>query len=141
MRYPTIVYHTPEDGGCCAVVRDLPRCTAHGATPEEALRAAPAAQEGWLEVVPDRRWPIPEPSRRVRRNTTTTWYNVACRTAGARREMLRKLSMTGEAGRGAGRGAMTVAVTGRQEGTRSVRRRGAESYITPPPFGESVWPR
>ena len=67
MRYPTIVDHTPEDGGCFAVVPDLPGCTARGETPEETLRAAPTALgAGWrlwrLEVVPDPGWPIPEPS-------------------------------------------------------------------------------
>ncbi len=61
--YPIVVYYTPEDGGFFAVVPDLPGCTAHGETPEEALREAQIAQEGWLEVVRDRGWPIPEPSR------------------------------------------------------------------------------
>ena len=44
--YPIVVYHTPEDGGYFATVPDLAGCTAHGETPEEALRAAPAALEG-----------------------------------------------------------------------------------------------
>ena len=65
MRYPTIVHYMLEDGACVAVVTGLPCCTAHGETPEEALRAAPAAQEGRLEVVPDGERPIPEPSRPV----------------------------------------------------------------------------
>ena len=45
--YPIVVYHTPEDGGYFATVPDLPGCTAHGETPEEALREALVAQEGW----------------------------------------------------------------------------------------------
>ena len=61
--YPIVVYYTEEDGGYFAVVPDLPGCTAHGETPEEALREAQIAQEGWIEVVRDRGWPIPEPSR------------------------------------------------------------------------------
>ncbi len=61
--YPTIVYYTEEDGGYFAVVPDLPGCTAHGETPEEALREAQIAQELWLEAVQERGWPIPEPSR------------------------------------------------------------------------------
>ncbi|MDQ3695279.1 MAG: type II toxin-antitoxin system HicB family antitoxin [Chloroflexota bacterium] len=61
--YPTIVYYTEEDGGYFAVVPDLPGCTAHGETPEEALREAQIAQELWLEAVRDRGWPVPEPSR------------------------------------------------------------------------------
>lgn len=45
MPYPVVVYHTGEDGGCFSVVPDLPGCTAHGETPEEALREAQTAQE------------------------------------------------------------------------------------------------
>ena len=60
--YPTIVYFTEEDGGFFAVVPGLPGCTAHGETPEEALREAQTAQELWLEAARERGWPIPEPS-------------------------------------------------------------------------------
>ena len=49
--YPIVVYHTDEDGGFFAVVPDLPGCTAHGETPEEALREARIAQELLLEGV------------------------------------------------------------------------------------------
>ncbi len=61
--YPIIIYFTEEDGGYFAVVPDLPGCTAHGETPEEALREAQIAQELWLEGMRERGWPIPEPSR------------------------------------------------------------------------------
>ncbi len=40
MLYPIVVYPTPEDGGYFAVVPDLPGCTAHGGTPEAAVREA-----------------------------------------------------------------------------------------------------
>ena len=61
--YPIVVYYTEEDGGFFAVVPDLPGCTAHGETPEEALREARIAQELWLEGVQERGWTVPEPSR------------------------------------------------------------------------------
>lgn len=61
--YPIVVYYTPEDGGYFSVVPDLPGCTAHGKTPEEAVREAGVAQELWVEGAQSRGWPIPEPSR------------------------------------------------------------------------------
>jgi predicted RNase H-like HicB family nuclease len=63
MMYPIVVYSTEDDGEFFAVVPDLPGCTAHGETPEEALREARVAQELWLEGVKDRGWIVPEPSR------------------------------------------------------------------------------
>lgn len=61
--YPIIVYYTEEDRGHFAVVPDLPGCTAHGETPDEALREARIAQELWLEGARERGWPTPDPSR------------------------------------------------------------------------------
>ncbi len=52
--YPIIVYYTPEDSGFFSVVPDLPGCTAHGETPEEALREAIIAQDLWVEAARDR---------------------------------------------------------------------------------------
>ena len=63
MPYPIIVYPTPEDGGYFSVVPDLPGCTAHGETAEEAVREAQVAMELWLEVAREDGFPIPEPSR------------------------------------------------------------------------------
>lgn len=60
--FPITIYYTEEDGGYFAVVPDLPGCTAHGETPEEALREARIAQELWLEGVRERGWSSPEPS-------------------------------------------------------------------------------
>lgn len=60
--YPIIVYFSEEERGFFAVVPDLPGCTAHGETPEEALREARIAQELWLEGVRDRGWTVSEPS-------------------------------------------------------------------------------
>ncbi|MCD6029040.1 MAG: hypothetical protein K0S78_1214 [Thermomicrobiales bacterium] len=61
--YPIVVYHTEVDGGFFAVVPDVPGCTAHGETPEEALREARIAQELLLEGVRECGWTVPEPSR------------------------------------------------------------------------------
>lgn len=61
--YPVVVFFTEEDGEFFAVVPDLPGCTAHGETPEEALREARIAQELWLEGARERGWTVPEPSR------------------------------------------------------------------------------
>lgn len=63
MFYPIAVYHTEDDGEFFAVVPDLPGCSAHGETPEEALREIRIAQELWLEGAQERGWPVPEPSR------------------------------------------------------------------------------
>jgi len=63
MFYPVVVYYTAEDGGYFSVVPDLPGCTAHGETPEEALREAQTAQELWLDEARDLGWPVLEPSR------------------------------------------------------------------------------
>jgi len=60
--YPIVVYSTEDDGGYFSVVPDLPGCTAHGETAEEALREAQVAQEPRLEAARARGWPIPEPS-------------------------------------------------------------------------------
>jgi predicted RNase H-like HicB family nuclease len=62
--YPILVYYTEEDGGYFAVVPDLPGCSAHGETPEEAVREAQVAQRLWLEVAREIGKPIPAPTRR-----------------------------------------------------------------------------
>lgn len=63
MPYPLVDYPTSEDGGYFAVVPDLPGCTAHGATAEEAVREAQVALELWLEVAREDGDILPEPSR------------------------------------------------------------------------------
>jgi predicted RNase H-like HicB family nuclease len=61
--YPIAVFRTEENEGFFAVVPDLPGYTAHGVTPEEALRQAHIAEELWLEGVRERGWIVPGPSR------------------------------------------------------------------------------
>lgn len=60
--YPTIVASTVGDGGSFARVPALPGCTAHGETPDEAVREALIAQELWVEAATERGLPLPEPS-------------------------------------------------------------------------------
>ena len=58
MPYPIVVYPTEEDGGYLAVVPDLPGCTAHGESAEEAVREAQVAMEDGFpiqEILPDTR--------------------------------------------------------------------------------------
>ena len=62
--YPILVFRTPSDGLYVAKVPDLPGCSAHGETPEEAVREVRIAQELWLEVAREIGKPIPEPTPR-----------------------------------------------------------------------------
>lgn len=62
MPFPIVVYPTQEDGGSFAVVPDLPGCTAHGATAEDAVREAQVAMRLWLEVAEEDGAPIPAAS-------------------------------------------------------------------------------
>jgi predicted RNase H-like HicB family nuclease len=61
-QYPIVVFHTPSDGLWVAKVPDLPGCSAHGETPEEAVKEVRIAMGGWLEVAREIGRPIPEPS-------------------------------------------------------------------------------
>ena len=61
--YPIVVYPTVEDGGYFSVVPDLPGCTAHGPTPEDAVREAQVAMQLWLDLSREDGAPIPEPFR------------------------------------------------------------------------------
>jgi predicted RNase H-like HicB family nuclease len=60
--YPIILFHTPSDGLWMAKVPDLPGCSAHGETPEEALREVKIAMELWLEIAHEIGKPIPSPT-------------------------------------------------------------------------------
>jgi len=48
-----------------ADVSDLPFCTAHGATPHDAVAEVELAAEAWLEAARATGGAIPEPSRRA----------------------------------------------------------------------------
>jgi predicted RNase H-like HicB family nuclease len=60
--YPIVIFHTPSDGLYVADVPDLPGCTAHGETREEALRESQVAMGLWLDVAREIGRAIPEPT-------------------------------------------------------------------------------
>jgi predicted RNase H-like HicB family nuclease len=63
--YRIEVFWSDEDELWIADVPDLPYCTAHGATPHEAVAEVEAAAEEWLAAACAVGRPIPEPSPRV----------------------------------------------------------------------------
>jgi predicted RNase H-like HicB family nuclease len=63
-RYEIIIFWSQEDDAFIAEVPELPGCTAHGPTQEEALANAKAAMELWLETAREFGDPIPEPKGR-----------------------------------------------------------------------------
>ena len=54
----------PDDKRWVADVPDLKGCSAHGATPEEAMAEAQIAIELWIETALECNLPIPEPRYR-----------------------------------------------------------------------------
>ena len=62
--YHIDLFWWPEDKSWVANVPDLPGCSAHGETPERAVREVQIAIELWLEVARDCGDPIPEPRYR-----------------------------------------------------------------------------
>lgn len=62
--YHINVFYSEEDECYIADIPDLRFCSAHGETPEEALREVLVAKEGWLAVARDKDLPIPEPRYR-----------------------------------------------------------------------------
>lgn len=63
IEYPILIFWSDEDDAYIADVPDLRYCSAHGDTPEEALREVKVAMSLWLEVARERGDPVPEPSR------------------------------------------------------------------------------
>lgn len=63
--YPIEVFWSDEDEVWIADVPDLPHCTAHGATPHEAVASVEEAVEAWLDAARMVGRPIPEPSPRA----------------------------------------------------------------------------
>lgn len=58
--YHIDVFWSDEDNCWIANVPDLQGCSAHGESPEEAMREIQIAMEAWLEVTRENGWPIPE---------------------------------------------------------------------------------
>ncbi len=55
------VFYSEEDGCYIADIPDLEYCSAHGDTPEEAVRELNIAKQLWLEVALEKGGEIPVP--------------------------------------------------------------------------------
>jgi predicted RNase H-like HicB family nuclease len=62
--YHINIFYSEEDEAYIADIPDLKYCSAHGETPEEALREVLIAKEGCLAVMREDAVPIPEPKYR-----------------------------------------------------------------------------
>ena len=62
--YHINIFYSQEDQAYIADIPDLPLCSAHGPTPQDALREVTIAKELWLEVAQEEGKPIPVPSYR-----------------------------------------------------------------------------
>jgi len=60
-RYSIVVFWSAEDGVWIADAPDLQSCSAHEATPADAVAELQVAMELWLEVAREHGHPIPEP--------------------------------------------------------------------------------
>jgi antitoxin HicB len=63
-RYPTEVFWSDEDEGFIAIARDLPGCSAFGATREQACAELLPAIVAWIEAAQAAGNPVPHPSAR-----------------------------------------------------------------------------
>jgi predicted RNase H-like HicB family nuclease len=61
--YPIVIFRDDEEDTFIADVPDLKYCSAHGDTPEEALREINIAMTLWLGVARERGDPLPIPTR------------------------------------------------------------------------------
>ncbi len=59
--YHINIFYSQEDECYIADNPDLKYCSAHGATPQEALAEVLIAKEAWLDVAREEGLPIPEP--------------------------------------------------------------------------------
>jgi len=62
--YHINVFWSSEDRCYIADIPDLKYCSAHGTTPEEAVREVTVAKQLWLEVAREAGKPIPRPRYR-----------------------------------------------------------------------------
>ncbi|MCF6157736.1 MAG: type II toxin-antitoxin system HicB family antitoxin [wastewater metagenome] len=60
-KYEIIIYWSNEDNTFVAEVPELPGCTAHGSTQEDALKNAKEAIQLWIDTAKEFSDPIPEP--------------------------------------------------------------------------------
>jgi predicted RNase H-like HicB family nuclease len=52
------IFHSEEDGGYIADIRDLQACSAFGKTPGEALAEVQKARDAWLQAARDNGKPV-----------------------------------------------------------------------------------
>jgi predicted RNase H-like HicB family nuclease len=64
IEYPILVFWSDEDRAYIAKVPDIRYCSAHGETPEEALREVRVALAGMLDWMQEKGIPIPPPTMR-----------------------------------------------------------------------------
>lgn len=62
--YHINIFYSEEDGGYIADIPDLPRCSAFGERPEDALDEVLKAKAAWIEAARAEGKPIPPPSFR-----------------------------------------------------------------------------
>ena len=63
-KYEIIIYWSDEDRAYIADVPELPGCSAHGPTPEEALANITTAINLWIDTAKEFGDPIPQPKGR-----------------------------------------------------------------------------
>lgn len=63
-KYEIIIYWSEEDQAFVAEVPQLAGCTAHGTSPDEALKQAQAAIDLWIETAREFGDPVPAPKGR-----------------------------------------------------------------------------
>ncbi len=63
-KYHINVFYSPEDKAVIADIPDLKHCSAHGHTPEAAMREVLIAQDAWLETAKAHGEKIPKPRYR-----------------------------------------------------------------------------
>lgn len=64
MDYHINIFYSPEDEAYIADIPDLKYCSAHGETPQEALKEVLIAKEAWLEAARENGRSIPAPRYR-----------------------------------------------------------------------------
>ena len=64
LRYHINVFYSPEDKAFIADVPDLKYCSAHGQTPEAAVREVQVAMQAWLKTAKAHGKRIPKPRYR-----------------------------------------------------------------------------
>lgn len=62
--YHINIFYSEEDGGYIADIPDLPKCSAFGQTPMEALKELETARTAWFETSKAQGMQIPSPHYR-----------------------------------------------------------------------------